>query len=88
MKCIMPNCDRNYKPEFEEDGPDKCEECRQKSAEIAFKLDIQFGERKRNEAPMQETSRIRQLFTEEEIRKGDLGKGSSKGINIRDLGIL
>lgn len=86
MKCIMPNCEREYQPEIEDDDPDKCDECRKRSAEVAFKVDIEMG--KRRSAMPVETSRIRQLFTEEQIRDGDLGKGDAPRINARDLGLF
>ena len=84
MKCIVPVCGREYQPEDPEDGPDKCQDCRKRSAEIAFKVDIEIGKRRANQpAP---TSRIRELFTEEQIRDGEIAGGNNR-FNIRDLGI-
>lgn len=84
MKCIVPDCGRDYTPEDPEDGADKCFECRKRSQEIAFKVDIEIGQRRAN-APQLPTSRIRQLFSEEQILNGDLA--GSPRLNMRDLGI-
>lgn len=62
-------------------GDGKCPECKEFSKKVALKVDIEMANRRSNPV-----SRIRQMFTEEEILLGDKAS-AAKRINIRDLGI-
>ena len=76
------------KARFESPNPDallgdsRCTACEEKAKKIAFKVDIEMAKRRLDPTP----SRIRQLFSEEEILKGDIG-GAVKRIGLADLGI-
>lgn len=70
----MPSCGRDYEPEDPLDGADKCLDCRERSKEIGFKVDIEMAERRRN-APVELTPL--QL----------LDRSPEGNINMRDLGI-
>lgn len=81
--CKCFRCGNGFDSINEDDvaGDGKCPNCIEASKRIAFKVDIDMA-KKRSEKPM---SRIRQLFTEEQILKGDMA--GSPRINIKDLGI-
>lgn len=65
-------------------GDGKCEKCKELSKRIAFDVDMKIAEeRKHNPVPQ---SLIRQMFTEEEILKGDKA-GALKRINAKELGL-
>lgn len=86
-QAICFRCQHKYESNDPDDlaGDGKCKPCKELSARIATQVDKQMAQKRmQDEAPV---SRIRQLFTEEEIRTGDMGKGGSRRINIKDLGI-
>lgn len=78
-------CHQDYASNNQDDlaGDGKCAPCKELSKKIAFKVDIEMAKRRAERMP--QVSRIRQLFTEEQIQKGEIA-GSSR-INIKDLGI-
>ena len=86
MSAICFLCNQPYESQNNDDlaGDGKCTPCKEKSKQIAFRVDIEMA--KKRAANPTPTSRIRQLFSEEEILKGDTIQ-LQKRLNIRDLGI-
>ena len=83
-KCFR--CLKDYESNNPDDleGDGRCDACKELGKKIAFKVDIDISNRRLHETPVK--SRLREIFTEQEIIEGDVGK-AMKTINMRDLGI-
>ena len=85
MTCQCFKCLKGYESENPDDiaGDGRCPDCAKEAARIALKVDLEMAN-KRAANPIPK-SRIRELFTEEEILKGEVA--GTRRINIKDLGI-
>ena len=85
MTCQCFKCLKGYESENPDDiaGDGRCPNCAEEAKRIALRVDLQMEQKVK--ALRSETSRIRQLFTEEEILKGSVDQ--NRRINIKDLGI-
>lgn len=83
--CTCFRCQRKYSSPDPDDvaGDGRCPDCKELGKRAAFKVDIEMA----NKRQAREPSRIRQIFTEEEIRLGDTA-GAAKRIRLADLGIV
>ena len=83
--CECFQCKKGYDSKNPDDiaGDGKCFACNERSKKLAFKIDIEMAERRKNN-PIPE-SNIRKFFTEEQILKGEIA--GSPRINFKDLGI-
>lgn len=92
--CKCFRCGKGYDSLNEDDiaGDGRCAECKEVAKKIALKVDIEIGNSRRKN---RDKSRIRQLFTEDQIRDGFqvdlqgriLGGVQSRPVRLADLGI-
>jgi len=68
MNCRCFQCKTGYESNKEDDvaGDGRCPACAERAKLMALKVDVDMSNRRREGSP----SRIRQLFTEEQIRTG------------------
>ncbi len=87
-KCFLPGCTKTFDSVNEDDiaGDGRCPEHKEIGQKVAFKVDIEMSKLRR-ERGATGPSRMRQVFTEEEIRTGKTADGRLPHFKARDLGI-
>ena len=83
--CKCFRCGKGFESVNPDDvaGDGRCPNCEEKAAKIAKAVDIQLAKQRLGVLPAK--SRIRELFTEEQIQKGEIA--GSHFLKSRELGI-